>query len=195
MRPERYSREGSITLPSLSTGLEILKVAKMVAAVSQRVENAIWFPGHNLCVYFFKNQFLRLSKISDLRPNPKAIVAGSRMVGSSCPSLINLSGLKADGSGYSFSLWSIALYKSGHHSSMETFLYKCGEFIPEIADNNRPIRNMISLVNVIFGGTVRNTWSNRITWPSTSHHCSANLPYGVAGSHLNERIENLISAF
>ena len=34
-----------------------------------------------------------------LRPNPKAIMAGSRIFGLSCPSLMNLSGLKSNGSG------------------------------------------------------------------------------------------------
>ena len=39
--PIEYSLEGSITLPSLSTALERLKVARMVAAVNQKVEKAI----------------------------------------------------------------------------------------------------------------------------------------------------------
>ena len=43
-----YSREGSITLPSLSTTLERLNVARILTAVSQIAEKAMWEPGHNL---------------------------------------------------------------------------------------------------------------------------------------------------
>lgn len=73
---------------------------------------------------------------------------------SSCPSLINLSGLKADGSGYSTSSYSIALYYHDEASYMvmvETF------FIPRIGDYNGTLGNVISFVNVIVSGTVRNT--------------------------------------
>ena len=42
------SREGSITLPSLSTDLERFDVDRTVAAVSQRVEVAICVPTYNL---------------------------------------------------------------------------------------------------------------------------------------------------
>ena len=106
IKPTWYSREGSITLPSLSTDLERLKVDRTVAAVSQIVEMAICVPGHNLQFLFgsvFHDPQSFINRVTKsffyLRPNPKAIKAGSRIFSSSCPSFINLSGLKADGSG------------------------------------------------------------------------------------------------
>lgn len=105
IKPTLYSRDGSTTLPSLSKDLERLKVARIVAAVSQRVEMAMWFPGHDL---YFPWSLVSNGLINEyihfhLRPKPKAIRLGSRTFGSSFPFLINLSGVKADGSGYSFS--------------------------------------------------------------------------------------------
>ena len=44
------------------------------------------------------------------RPKPKAIVEGSRTVGSICPFLINRSGMNASGSGYITGSCSIALF-------------------------------------------------------------------------------------
>ena len=53
---------------------------------------------------------------SHLRPNPKAIVAGSRTSGLILPFLMKRSGLNLSGSGYSSGLRSIALKTSGGHS-------------------------------------------------------------------------------
>ena len=101
IRPLKYSREGSITLPALSTPLERLKVARIVTAVSQRVEEAMWEPGHNLRLRLLISSTNSRMKTTHfyLRPNPKAIMEGSRISGSSLPSLRNLSGLNIVGSG------------------------------------------------------------------------------------------------
>lgn len=46
--PERYSCDGSMTLPSSSTALKISNVARMDATVIQMDERARWRPGHCL---------------------------------------------------------------------------------------------------------------------------------------------------
>ena len=53
------------------------------------------------------------------------MTAGSQIFGSSCPSLRNLSGLKANGSGYSSSLWSIALYQASRWKKYTCLGCKC----------------------------------------------------------------------
>jgi hypothetical protein len=46
--PERYSYDGSMTLPSSSTALKISNVARMDATVIHIDERAMWRPGHSL---------------------------------------------------------------------------------------------------------------------------------------------------
>jgi len=80
-------------------------VASVMAVVSQSVVIAIWLPGHIL--HSVEQRVCQLANIlvgktvgTDLRPNPNATVAGSRMSGLSLPSVVkNRSGLKVDGSG------------------------------------------------------------------------------------------------
>ena len=48
---ERYSIDGSMTFPSLSTGFMIVNTDRIDAVVSQIVERVMWLPGHARGLY------------------------------------------------------------------------------------------------------------------------------------------------
>lgn len=110
---ERNSRVGSISLPLSSMALEILKAARMEAALIQKVKSAMCAPGQILFSKFderVNHHHHQSQSLPYRRPNPKATVAGSRTDGFKLPSAWRKrSGWNAFGSGYELESWSIAL--------------------------------------------------------------------------------------
>lgn len=94
-----YLISASIGFPFSSMAFVMLNAHKRDAVVSQRVESASAFPGHSLLIRNLSTPYDIFRDNTNLRPNPNAIVDGSLISKFNFPSLRNLSGLKASGSG------------------------------------------------------------------------------------------------
>lgn len=160
--PGRYSTWGSTGFPVSFTPFSILNAARTEAIVIHIVDNAKSFPAQALQddgigqdgVVTTMSDRNAVKWLAHLRPNPKAMLAGSTTALFKRPSgWRNRSGLNAVGSGKSSSSCKIALYpilvlSPGPYSMQQPYA-------PYVPYNNRASRDAVTLIIVVLTRKVR----------------------------------------